>query len=34
MKRYGIDRMFFLNPDDKLPHRTGIGNWQPDKRGS
>jgi murein DD-endopeptidase MepM/ murein hydrolase activator NlpD len=26
MERYGIDRMFFLNPDEKLPHRAGRGN--------
>jgi len=22
MERYGFDRMFFLNPDEELPHRT------------
>jgi murein DD-endopeptidase MepM/ murein hydrolase activator NlpD len=26
MEKYGFDRMFFLNPDGKLPHRTGIEN--------
>jgi murein DD-endopeptidase MepM/ murein hydrolase activator NlpD len=26
MGRYGIDRMFYLNPDEKLPHRAIRGN--------
>ena len=26
MERYGIDRMFFLNPDGKLPHKASRGN--------
>lgn len=25
-ERFGFDRMFFLNPDEKLPHRAGRGN--------